>query len=131
VSGVGASYAEGDRVSSARRERLRAAGHYLTAAVLALKGYAKLDHPEGHGLLIGVCFASAAIIGVVTALHSKLHAHAAKVEALVYVLEAVVAGAMSVATVNEGKRGLPFAWAIAAAGFLMGAVVRWRRARAR
>ena len=59
------------------------------------------------------------------------HEHAAKVEALVYVLEAVVAAAMSVAAAQEGKRGLPFAWAIAAAGFVMGAVMRWRRGTGR
>jgi len=111
--------------SSARR--LRAFGHYLTAAVLALKGVGKLDHPEGRRVLIAVCFASALIVLVLTALHSKLHAHAAKVEALVYLLEAAVAGTMAVVTVEEGKRGLPFAWAIAAAGLVMGAVMRWRR----
>jgi chromate transport protein ChrA len=111
------------------RERLRTVGHYLTAAVLALKGWSKLEHPEGHRALIGVCFASAAVIVIVTALHRRLHAHAAKIEALVYVLEAAVAGAMAVVTVEEGKRGLPFAWAIAAAGFLAGAAVRWRWGR--
>jgi len=113
--------------SSASRERLRSFGHYLTAAVLALKGYSKLEHPEGHRALIGICFTSAAIIVVVTALHSRLHHHAAKIEALVYVLEAAVAGTMAVVMAEEGKRGLPFMWAIAAAGFLTGAVVRWRR----
>jgi chromate transport protein ChrA len=87
----------------------------------------KLDHPEGHRFLIAVCFASALIVLVLTALHSKLHAHAGEVEALVYLLEAAVAGTMAVVTVEEGKRGLPFAWAIAAAGLLMGAVMRWRR----
>ena len=114
---------------SLRAGRLRVLGHFLTAAVLALKGAAKLDHPEGHGFVIGLCFASAAIIVGLTALHSRLHAHAAKVEALVYLLEAAVAGTMAVVTVQEGKRGLPFAWAIAAAGLLMGAVMRWRRRR--
>jgi len=114
--------------TTVRAERLRIAGHFLTAAVLALNGVSKLDHPEGHGLIIGLCFGSAAIIVVATALHSRLHSHAAKIEALVYVLEAVVAGAMSVVTAQDGKRGLPFVWAIAAAGLLMGAVVRWRRA---
>ena len=123
------SHAEGS--GGAQRERLRAFGHYLTAAVLALKGYAKLEHPEGHRALIGICFASAAVIVIVTALHRRLHAHAARVEALVYVLEAAVAGAMAVVMVEEGKRGLPFAWAIAAAGFLAGAAVRWRRGRQR
>jgi hypothetical protein len=119
------SRAEGD---GRNPERLRILGHYLTAAVLALKGYAKLEHPEEHRFVIGLCFASAAVVVILTALHSRLHAHAAKVEALVYVLEAAVAGTMAVVTVEEGKRGLPFAWAIAAAGLLMGAVMRWRRA---
>jgi chromate transport protein ChrA len=114
------------RPASGSRERLRSFGHYLTAAVLALKGYSKLENPEGHRALIGVCFASALIIVVVTALHSRLHHHAAKIEALVYVLEAAVAGTMAVVMAEEGKRGLPFMWAIAAAGFLAGAAVRWR-----
>jgi hypothetical protein len=112
-----------------RASRLRLIGHLLTAGVLALKGVAKLDHPEEHRFIIGLCFASSAIIVLVTALHSRLHAHAPKVEALVYLLEAAVAGTMAVVTAEEGKRGLPFAWAIAAAGLLMGAVVRWRRGR--
>lgn len=110
-----------------RASRLRAIGHYLTAAVLALKGYAKLEHPEGHRAVIGLCFASAVVVAVVTALHSRLHAQAARVEALVYLLEASVAGAMAAVTIQEGKRGLPVAWAIAAAGLLIAAVVRFRR----
>jgi len=114
---------------SRRGERLRVIGHYATAGALALKGVSKLEHPEAHGLLIAVCFASAAIVAVVTALHGRLHEHAAEVEALVYVLEAAVAGTMSVVTAQEGKRGLPFAWAVAAAAFVMGAVMRWRRRR--
>lgn len=116
-----------ERDGGAKGDRLRAIGHYLTAAVLVLKGVGKLDHPEGHGFIIGLCFASAAIVFVVTALHSRPHAHAAKVEGLVYLLEAAVAGTMAVVTAEEGKRGLPFAWAIAAAGLLTGAVMRWRR----
>ena len=35
---------------------MSAIGHYATAAVLALKGVAKLDHPEGHGLVIDALF---------------------------------------------------------------------------
>jgi hypothetical protein len=110
-----------------RAERLRATGHYLTAAVLALKGLAKLDHPEGHGLVIGVCLASAAVIVVVTSFHRRLHEHAAKIEALVYLLEAAVAAVMCATAVAEGKRGLPWAWGVAALGFVIGAVIRFRR----
>lgn len=120
------SGAAAEDARSLRADRLRTVGHYLTAVVLALKGYARLEHPEEHRFIIALCFASAAVIVIVTALHSRLHAQAAKVEALVYLLEATVAGTMAVVTVEEGKRGLPFAWAIAAAGLLMGAIMRVR-----
>jgi hypothetical protein len=126
-AGITGTAAGPSHAASARAERLRAVGHFLTAAVLALKGVGKLDHPEGHRFLIVLCFGSALIVVVLTALHAKRHAHAAKVEALVYLLEAAVAGTMAVVAAEEGKRGLPFAWAIAAAGLLMGAVMRWRR----
>jgi hypothetical protein len=107
VAPAGTTGAAGDphRTSNPRAERFRAIGPYLTAAVLAIKGGSKLDHPDGHRFLIGACLASAAVIVAVTALHSKLHAYAAKVEALVYALEAVVAGTMAVVTVQEGKHG--------------------------
>jgi len=112
---------------SPRAARATAIAHYATAAVLALKGVAKLDHPEGHGAVIALCFGSAAVIVLAAAFHGRLHAHVPKVEALIFVLEAAVAAAMSALTFHEGKRGLPWAWAAAALGFLVAAGVRLRR----
>jgi hypothetical protein len=118
--------------SFARRRRaaaLQKLVHYLTAFTMLLKGWAKSDHPEGHWPVILLFFAAAAWIAIITVLHDRLHAHVRLLTASVYALECLVTAVMAAVYVGEGKRALPWFWALASLLFLVALVVHLRRTR--
>ncbi|HYO77048.1 MAG TPA: hypothetical protein VE010_11345 [Thermoanaerobaculia bacterium] len=103
--------------------------HFLTAFTLALKGFSKLDHPEGYWPVIILFFASAAYIVVVTLLHDRLHHHERWISASIYALEAVAMAIMAAVYLSEGKRALGTVATLAPIGFTIALIVHLRRTR--
>ena len=104
---------------SSRRERVVTACHYLTAFVLALEGASHLEHSPTPWLFIALCWASAIAVSVTTLAHHRIEPRFPAVQAIVHLSEGAVSSALVYLTHHEGKTGLPFVWAIAAA-FLLG-----------
>jgi hypothetical protein len=103
--------------------------HFLTAFTLALKGFSKLEHPEGYWPIIIFFFASAAYIVAVTLLHDRLHHHERWITASIYALEAVAMTAMAAVYLSEGKRALGTVASLAPVGFVVALIVHLRRTR--
>jgi hypothetical protein len=101
--------------------------HILTALVLALKGISKLEHASAYWPVIVFFFASAAWILAITILHDRLHAHERVLTASVYAIECVATAIMAGLYLAEGKRGLPWAMAVAAIAFAVALVVHLRK----
>ena len=107
-----------------RRAALQKLAHFLTAGVVVLKGFAKLEHPEGYWPLIVFLFAGGAYIAVVTLLHERLHRHMRRIEASVYAIESLVMVAMTWIFVSEGKNAIQYVTALAAFAFAIATTVR-------
>ena len=103
--------------------------HLLTALTVLLKGFAKLEHPEGYWPVIMFFFASAAYIATIAILHDRLHHHERWITASVYAIEAMVTATMAWVYAHEGKKGLPWAAGIAAAMFAVALVVHLVKTR--
>ncbi len=95
---------------SARRERLEAIGHVLTALVLATEGVSRLEHPRGNWPFIALCWVSAAVIAAAAAGHRRLERSFPHHQILFHLAEGAVCAGLVLVTVHEGKVGLPFAW---------------------
>jgi hypothetical protein len=103
--------------------------HFLTALTLLMKGVAKMEHPEGYWPVILFFFASAAYIAAITALHDRLHHHVRSITASVYAIECIATALMAWVYAGEGKKGLPWAAAVASAMFLVALVVHLAKTR--
>ena len=103
--------------------------HFCTALTLVLKAVSKLEHPEGYWPIILFFIASAAYIVAITILHDRLHHHERWLTASVYAIEAVVTATMAWLYAHEGKKGLPWFFALAAAMFAVALVVHLVKTR--
>ena len=101
--------------TSSRRDRVVTACHYMTALVLALEGASHLEHSPAPWLFISLCWASAIAISVITLAHRRIEPRFPAVQAIAHLAEGAVSSALVYLTYHEGKTGLPYAWAIAAA----------------
>ena len=107
-------------------ERLHLVGHVVTAFVLAVKGFSKLDHAREYAPLIAVCWGGAAFILVTLVLRGRVHLFASKLEALILLIEGVVAAIVGALSMQHGQRYQPYAWFAAAAGLVVASIVRAR-----
>jgi hypothetical protein len=107
-------------------ERLHLVGHVLTAFVLAVKGFSKLDHAKEYAPLIAVCWGGAALILATLAFRRRLRLFASKLEALILLVEGVVAAIVGTLSMQHGQRYQPYAWFAAAAGLGVASLVRAR-----
>jgi hypothetical protein len=103
--------------------------HLLTALTVLLKGLAKLEHPQGYWPVILFFFASAAYIATIAVLHDRLHRHERVLTASVYAIEIVVAATVGWVFAHEGKKGLPWMFALASAMFAVALVVHLVKTR--
>lgn len=101
------------------QHRLQALGHYLTAVVFLLKGFSKLDHPQGYWGFIAFCWLAALAVAAVTALHGRLPWPSSRLQALVYTLESAVCFFLSFFSFRQGQVRLPYAWLLAASFLLV------------
>ncbi len=113
-----------------RRDRLQSLGHFLTALVLAVEGYAKLEHPDGYWPFIGLCWLASAAILVVTVAHHRIERWFPPLQLVVHFAEGAVCAALVLVTRHEGKVALPYAWLLAAVlllGLALGDLIRFLR----
>ena len=98
--------------------------HFLTAFTIAMKGVAKLEHPEGYWPVIVLFFAASAYIVAITLLHERLHRHERLIDASVTAIECVLMAIVSAMYFKEGARWLPYAFAFASLCFAVATIVR-------
>jgi hypothetical protein len=98
--------------------------HFLTAFTILLKALAKLEHPQGYWPVIVLFLLASIYIVVTTLLHARLHRHAARIDASVYAIEAVVMGIVAWLSFREGAQWFPYLYVVAAVGFAVSFVVR-------
>jgi hypothetical protein len=103
--------------------------HLLTALTVLLKGLAKLEHPDGYWPIIMFLFASAAYIATIAVFHDQLHRHERFLTASVYAIEIAVTATVGWVYAHEGKKGLPWMFALAAVMFTAALVVHLVRTR--
>ncbi len=102
------------RTGGGFRERLQTVAHYVTAFVLAVEGYARLEEPGASRAFVALCWASAAAIVTATVLHDRIERRFPPLQVLIHLLEAAVCACLFVITLHEGKVALPYAWLTAA-----------------
>jgi drug/metabolite transporter (DMT)-like permease len=109
------------------KQLLKAIGHYAIALALALKGISKIGHGDGYGPFVGLCLVAALVIVAATALHRRLERLVPSIEAIVYLLEALVGGSIAYLSFREGKHALPWAWVAVSIMFAALSVVFFTR----
>jgi hypothetical protein len=97
-----------------RQQRMVAVGHYLTALVLAFKAVTYMGHDPVPWPFVSLCLVSATVVAAVTLMHHRLESRFPDSQVLIYLAEAVVCAVLAYHTHEEGKVGLPYAWALAA-----------------
>jgi hypothetical protein len=103
----------------------------LTAFVLFLKAFTKLEHPEEKWPLIVFLFAGSAVIVSLTVLHRRLHLPHVLVNVTTYVVEAIGLAGVAYLYASEAKRGLAITTALAVGGFIVAAIVTWKKGGSR
>ena len=114
---------------SSRRARLQTVVHACTAFVLLLKGFSKLDHPEGYGVVIAVSLTGGMLVLLGTLLHRKLEGRFRHFDAVVEGTESLACAAVGTASLHHGSATIHYAWFVAATGFAIATIVRIVTAR--
>lgn len=107
---------------SKRNHTLEAVTHYITAFVVAMKGFDKVTLPgkAGTGILFLVI---ALFILAGTVFHHKFERALRHFKAYTYLLESIVVGIVGYLYLKEAKNGLAIAYFFASAMFAVALVV--------
>jgi hypothetical protein len=98
-------------------QRLQGFGHYAVGLAVLMKGWWKLEHPHGYGLVIAIAFGGGAAIILGNALHRRLERHLHPFEAFIFAVEAVVAGLIGLADLQRERRLIHYCWLAIAVAF--------------
>ena len=99
---------------AAWRRHLATIGHYLTAAVLLLKGMSYVGQDAPPWGFVAMCFAASALIASITLLHHRIEPRFPFALGVIYLTECAVCAVLAFRTHSYGKVGLPIAWSAAA-----------------
>lgn len=104
-----------------------AIAHYLTGAVVILKGYEKSEHFHKHPFITIALFALGAFIIIATVFHHFFEKHVKEFKTLLHGCESLVLGLVTYYYYSEGKIALPTVYLLAAIGHAVAAVLLYRK----
>lgn len=107
------------------KNKLEAVSHLIVGILLFVKGYDKLSH---HFIFTGIIILSMSLIIISYFIYlSAKKIHDKKLELAVHIAEGVALLFTSYVYWETGKQYLPYATGIAGIGYLIAAVIRWRK----
>ncbi|MFC5412415.1 hypothetical protein ACFPMF_24030 [Larkinella bovis] len=109
------------------KETKKQLAHFLAGAIILIKAFDKAEH--GHVLTGGILGFIGVAIVVMNFFHHRLAHRVRSFDALVFLAEAVVLGLVSGLYFHDGKKALPFAYALASGGYLVTAFRFFRRSK--
>jgi len=110
----------------ARSERVSRAVHAMTAVALLSQGVSGLEDPSSPTLQAALPLAGGALAVASVVLHGRLHQRARYLEFVSAVIEAAICATVGAVSIARGTRYIQYAWFLAAAVLVGGAVVKWR-----
>lgn len=110
-----------------KKERLKTFVHWITFAVIALKGVAKIEESAGKAAFL---FAAAGAVALGIVFHHTLQARFRGFDAFFYLVEAAVVFYVAYVHHQDGARALHLVFYAAAAMYVLAAVMTSRRAPA-
>jgi uncharacterized membrane protein len=97
--------------------------HYLTAFILCLKGWSKIEH---HHTTVGIIIL---LFGVTIALmnffHHRLEHIAHRLPSIILFIESFVTSLVFYTSIEEGWKKISFAWLLAAIMFFIAGIIHW------
>ncbi|GAB3953737.1 hypothetical protein GCM10028805_38050 [Spirosoma harenae] len=99
--------------------------HGLAGVIIMIKGIDKAEHH--HTIAGGILIAFGLFVFVLTIFHHRLARYIKSFDSLVFFVEAIVLGIVSVLYFQDGKKALPIAYGLATIGYLIAAFRLYRR----
>lgn len=112
---------------SAKHNPLETLAHYLTAAVVLLKGFDKATHFNEHPVTASLLILLGTLILVATIFHRYFTKHFKDFRIILHTFEFFVLIIVAYYYFSEGKRALPSVYVIAAIGHAISAWFFYRK----
>jgi FtsH-binding integral membrane protein len=110
-----------------RNPKLERMAHYLAGVIIIIKGVDKADHFNAHPFVCLFLFFMGAFIIFANFRHHYFEAKFAEFKSVLFFCEGLVLGVISYYYFAEGKKALPYAYALTAIAYLIFAVVKYKR----
>ncbi len=104
-----------------------AVAHYLTGAVVLVKAYEKSEHFHEHPFITVFLALLGVIIILATAFHKSIEKQIGDFKILLHICEALVLALVTYYYFSEGKKALPFVYALTVVGHLVAAWFFYRK----
>lgn len=101
--------------------------HYLTGAVVIMKGYEKSAHFHEHPFITIALFVLGVFIIIATIFHHWFENRVKSFKSLLHTCEFLVLSLVTYYYYSEGKLALPTVYLLAAIGHLVAAIIFYRK----
>jgi hypothetical protein len=114
-------------INKEKGPRIQRLAHYLVGFIVIIKGIEKAEHFSEHPLLCLLFFFIGGFILFANYRHHLFEKYFKEFDVVLFLCEGLVLAGVSYYYFSEGKKGLPYAYLVAAVVYFVVAVYKYRK----